>query len=109
MTVTDKDFTELSNKVAVLEERTQNEQDQLNRIENKLENHAAEEEILLRNLNKSLVEFKDSIEVKIDEAVMPIRDDVNKYKGILQALGWALTAIGVIAGFFREAILKHFT
>lgn len=107
--VTDEKFLELSNKVAVLEERTVNDQKQLQRIEDKLVNHADNEEELLRHLNNSLVEFKDTIEEKIDSSVNPIQNELSRYKGILKGVGWILSGIVVVLGFMKDALIAYFT
>lgn len=100
---------ELAAKVAQLEERSLNAQKQLDRIEETLIEHANDEEDILRDINKSLIDFKDKIEEKISEAVSPIRDDLIRYKGIIGFATASLSVIFTVLVFVKEHLIAWFS
>ncbi len=57
---------ELATKIATLEERSVQNQCQLNRIETMLTAHAKDEEQILHDINKAVETFKDATEKRLD-------------------------------------------
>lgn len=97
---------ELAAKIATLEERSIQSQKQLERIEATLLKHANDEESILRDINKALVDFCDTVEDKISEAITPIKEDFQKYKTILGVVGTIATGIGGLIISLHEHILR---
>lgn len=100
---------ELAAKISQLEERSLNSQKQLDRLEATLLTHATEEEGMLRDINKSLRDFTDTIQDKIKEAIEPVKNDVQKYKTILGVLGTIAAAIGGLFVSFHEHLIRLLT
>jgi hypothetical protein len=100
---------ELAAKVATLEERSLQNQKQLDRIESTLLKHANDEEDILRDINKSLIIFKEQVEEKISEAVTPIRDDLIRYKGIIGFVTASISVIFTVLVFVKEHLISWFS
>lgn len=101
--------TELAMLVAAVDERTKQNQKQLDRIEHILTTHIDEEEKTFNVLNSSMVAFRDAIETKIHDAIDPLKNDIIKYKGILGFITASVGGIVVVVGVFKEAIIRWFT
>lgn len=99
----------LAAKVATLEERSLQNQKQLDRIEATLLKHSGDEEDILRDINKSLVTFKEHVEEKISEAITPIKEDFARYKTIIGVVSSVLTVLGGLIVSFHEQVAKFFT
>lgn len=99
----------LAAKVATLEERSLQNQKQLDRIEATLLKHSGDEEDILRDINKSLVTFKEHVEEKISEAVTPIRDDLIRYKGIIGFATASISVIFTVLVFVKEHLIAWFS
>lgn len=99
---------ETAERISKLEERSQQTQTQLNRIEVMLTAHAREEETVLKDILKSLTTTKKELEEQLVSAIKPIKEDLLRLQGawkLLTIIGGGLLTAGV---FFKDILLKFF-
>lgn len=114
---------QLDAKVSVLEERTLETKQTVNRIESKLDSHVIEEMAAMHgvfNLKKDLAsilsEFKEDIndsldkklELKLSAAMAPITKDIEKYKGLAGGALWVITALWAFVVMFKDLLFRIF-
>jgi archaellum component FlaC len=97
-----------ASKISMLEERSTATQNQLTRLENVILAHSAEEETMLRNINKSLIDFRETLEQKISDSIQPLKEDVTKYKTVYSVIAAIAVFLFTIATTFQNHIISWF-
>lgn len=98
-------LTNLAMMFAKLDERSHQNQKQLDRIETMLTNHIDDEEKTFITWNSSLNTFKETVETKIHDSIDPIAHDLIRYKAIIAFLSSALAILIVVINVFKEQII----
>lgn len=104
---------DLASKVAVLDERTRFIKDGVNRIEAAFLSHTHDEESAFHSfaafkleLKNDLLQHRNSIDIKIKEAIDPLKNDMIKYKGIIGGVVLIVSSLWAIVGFFKSNIMS---
>lgn len=99
---------ELAVKVATLEERSLTNQTQLNKIEDMLVKHSTDEEQMLRDINGSLIKFKEEIDEKFEEELTPIKKTLSDYNSFIKFVMFIGSGIVALGSIFKDAIIAWF-
>lgn len=107
---------ELAGKVAVLDERSQTQGKQLDRIETKVDTHANEVEDSMTTVQTTLIKLPGALESKIEnkvsemvnpltEKVLILEKRIDKIVTTISVLGTTATVLFGIIEFFKEPII----
>lgn len=99
---------ELAIKVALLEERSVQTKDHLDRIERMITNHAVAEEDIMRDMVNGIADIKSHFETKLDTVVAPIQTELTKYKTVIGVVSVFIIAIWTVVSTFKEHIFRWF-
>jgi hypothetical protein len=107
---------ELSAKVAVLEERSINNKENLDKFSNQFLLHSKHDEILLTEVEEALRDVGKSLDNKLITELKPVIQDVSDIKKEItkaKTIIWVLSGVGgFIVGlilFFKEIIITWIT
>lgn len=99
---------ELAVKVATLEERSLTNQTQLTKIEDMLVKHSTDEEQMLKDINGSLIKFKEEIDEKFEEELTPIKKTLSDYNSFIKYTMFIGSSLVGLALAFKDQIIAWF-